>query len=171
MNTNDRVNEILIISASERRFELQNAVHESLNAPVSVAATFREATTAIARHRFKGVVLDEGLMDLNPAGAEQFLARCNHELPIFVKLAITGLPRCIQQVQLGIRRFDEEQRIATVSAQRSINSQLRDVLTSIVIHSQLALNTFGVPQNAIEHIESVLESADALKKAIGSNAE
>lgn len=167
MTIKDQINQILIISTSERRFELQHAIQESLHAPASVAGTFQEAVAAVALRPYKAVILDEGLADLDPTSADHFLARCNDELPIFVKLAITGVPRCVQQVQLAIRRFDREQRIVAVSAQHSISSQFRDALTSILIHSQLALNTPEVPAEAIKHIESVLEAADTLQDAIG----
>jgi hypothetical protein len=168
MNTNDQVSQILIISTSERGSELQNAIHESLNTPVAVVGTFKEALAAVALSPYKAVILDEGLADLDPKGADHFLERCQDELPIFVKLAITGVVRCVQQVQLAIRRFDREQRIVAISAQCSIGSQLRDALTSVLIHSQLALNTPGMPQDAIKHIKSVLEAVDVLQKAIVS---
>jgi hypothetical protein len=134
---------------------------------VSVAGTFQEAVTEVALRPYKAVILDEGLADLDPTSADRFLARCNDELPIFVKLAITGVPRCVQQVQLAIRRFDREQRIIAVSAQNSISAQLRDALTSILIQSQLALNTPGVPEDAIKHIKSILEAANTLQEEIG----
>jgi hypothetical protein len=166
MNTNDK-DQLLIISASERRFELQKALHESLGTPVTIAATFQDATGAIALSRYRAVILDEGLADLDPKNADRFLAHCRDELPIFVKLAITGVRRCVQQVQLAIRRFSREQHIVTVSAQHSIGMQLRDGLTSIRIHSQLALNAPELPANVIEHLNSVLEACDALQKVIG----
>jgi len=169
MNTNVQANQILIISASERRFELQTAIQESFRVAVSVAATFQEALSAVAICPYRAVVLDEGLSDLNPTTADQFLAHCNDELPIFVKLAITGVPRCVQQVRLAMRRFDREQEIAAISAQHSIRSQLRDALTSVLIYSQLALKTPGLPQEATKHLTSVLEAGEALQKAIDRN--
>jgi hypothetical protein len=167
MNTNYQVNKILVISASERRFELQSAIHESLGASVSVAATFQEALSAVALSPCEAVILDESLADLDPTNADHFLAHCADELPIFVKLAITGVPRCVQQVQLAIRRFDREQRIITESARHFLGSQLRDSLTSIFIHGQLALKTPGMPQDAIKHVEAILEAGNALQRTIG----
>jgi hypothetical protein len=167
MNTKVQDNQLLIISASERRFELQIALHESLGLPVAVAATFQEAIASIAISRYKAVILDEGLADLDPTNADRFLAHCRDELPIFVKLAITGVRRCVQQVQLAIRRFSREQHIVTVSAQHSIGLQLRDGLTSILIHSQLALNSPGLPPDVIEHLNSVLAACDSLQRVIG----
>ena len=171
MNTNDKANEILIVSSSERGAELQNAIQECLGTPVTIAVTYRAATTAIARSHFKAVILDESLADLEPTNADSFLEHCIDELPIFVKLAITGVSRCVQQVRLALRRFDREQANVTVSAQRIINSQLRDALTSILIHSQLALKTPDLPPDAIKHIKSVLEASIVLQQVIGSKVD
>ena len=109
MNTNCQAN-MLLISASQRRFELQRAIKESLNLSVSVVATFQEALSAITTGHFTTVVLDESLMDLDPTQGDRFLNRCSDELPIFLRLAITGIPRSVRQVQLAIRRFDREQK-------------------------------------------------------------
>jgi hypothetical protein len=157
---------VLVVSASERRVELQNALRESLGLPVAVTATFQEAITALSLSRYKAVILDEGLADLDPTNADRLLARCNDELPIFVKLAITGVQRCVQQVQLAIRRFNREQNTLNRSARHSIGLQLRDVLTSIVIHSQLALNSPGLAPDVVEHLNSVLQACDALQEVI-----
>lgn len=167
MNTEDQISHVLIISASERRFELQKALCGPLQSQVTVAATFQEAAAAVAMRPYLGVVLDEGLADLDPTEASHFLSRCNLEVPIFVKLAITGLPRCVQQIELAFRRFERERQIATTSAQHSISAQVRDALTSIMIHGQLALNSPGIPQDAVRRIELILEGADALQTAIG----
>ena len=113
---------------------------------MSVAATFQEALNAVAIRQYRAVVLDEGLADLNPTPADHFLSHCGDELPIFVKLAITGVPRCVQQVQLAIRRFDREQQRVAIAARRSIGAQVSDALTSVLIHSQLALKTPRLPQ-------------------------
>ena len=148
MNTNCQASQLLLLSASERRFELQTAISEALQMPVSVAATFADALSAVSLAPYRAVILDEGLADLDPASADQFLARCTDELPIFVKLAITGIPRCLQQVQLAMQRFDREQQIAVASAKHAVRSQVRDALTSILICGQLALKTPGMPPGA-----------------------
>lgn len=168
MNTNSQASQVLIISASERRFDLLNAVRDCLGVPVSVAVDFHEALNTVSVSPFRAVVLDEGLADLNPAGADQFLARCTDELPIFVKLAISGVPRCVQQIQLAIHRFDREQKIVAASAQHSINSQMRDALTSIFLYGQLALKVPGLPEDAAKHLEAILEAGEVLKKTIGA---
>jgi hypothetical protein len=171
MTSNVQANQILIVSASERRFELQKSIHESLSVAVSVVATFQEALSAVAISRYQAVVLDEGLADLNPTAADDFLAHCSDELPIFVKLAITGVPRCVQQVQLAIRRFDRERQIIVNAARCSIHSQLRDALTAVLISSQLALKTSGLSQEAMKHLTAVLKAAESLQKSIESKLE
>jgi hypothetical protein len=168
MNTDAKANPVLIVTASDGRFELQDRLQETLNEPVSVAATFQEAENAIVLRHFARVILDEGLVDMYPSGADRFLARCSHEQLIYVKLAITRLSRCIQQIRLAVRRFDWEQRAASASAKRSIRSQVRDVLTSIVMHGQLALSNSGLPQATTEHIKSILERAESMQEIIDS---
>lgn len=171
MNTNSQVNQLLIISASERRFDLQNAVRDSLGIPVLGVADFQEALSAVSISPFRAVVLDEGLVDLNPVGADQFLARCTDELPIFVKLAISGLPRCVQQIQLAIHRFDREQKIVAASAQHAMSSQMCDALTSIFLYGQLALKVPGLPEDAAKHLSAILEAGEVLKKVIGAQVD
>jgi hypothetical protein len=157
---------MLLISASQRRFELRTAIQESLNLSVSVVATFQEALSAITTGRFTTVVLDESLMDLDPTQADRFLNRCSDELPIFLRLAITGIPRSVRQVQLAIRRFDREQKKRTASVQHVVDSQVRDALTSILLHSQLALKTPGLPEDASRHIESAIQAGITLSKVL-----
>ena len=143
------------------------AIQESLNVPVSVVTTFQDALSSVAIGHFNAVVLDEGLVDLNPTHADHFLDRCTDELPIFVKLAITGVPRCVRQVQLAMRRFDREQEIGAASAQHSIDSQVRDALTSILVWSQLALRTPSLPEDAVRHIESIMQAGVTLQTLLG----
>jgi hypothetical protein len=168
MNTNFQASQLLIISSSQRRFDLRGAVHNCLDTPVSVVADFQEAVGAISVSRYRAVVLDEGLADLNPAAADQFLARCTDELPIFVKLAISGIPRCVQQIQLAMRRFDREQQIAAAAVQRYVDSQMRDALTSIFLYGQLTLKVPGLPEDAVKHLDAILEAGEVLKKTIGA---
>ena len=171
MSMKSQSNRLLLISASERCLELKDAIHNSLNLPVTTATTFAEALAAIAANPCMAVILDEGLADLDPAGAEQFLGRCTDELPIFVKLAISGTPRCLQQIQLAIRRFDREQQIALASTQDWVRSQLGDALTSILISCQLTLDMAGVPPAAQKHISSIMAAGEALQERMSPTRE
>jgi hypothetical protein len=164
-------NRLLLVSASERRGELKDAMYESLNVPITIATTFAEALAAIAATPCKAVILDEGLADLDPAGAAQLLERCADELPIFVKLAISGTPRCLQQIQLAIRRFDREQQIALASAQDWVRSQLGDALTSILISCQLTLDMEGLPPAAQKHVSSILAAGEVLQERMSPTPE
>jgi hypothetical protein len=166
MNTKFQADSLLLVSASERRFELQSALQEALHLQVSVVTSFPKALTSVAQSPYRAAILDESLADLDPAGSDQFLACCTDAFPIFVTLAITGVSRCLKQIQLALRRFDREQRIAELSARDWVRSQFRDGLTSILIYAQLALKTPDVPTDAAKHINSVLEAAEALQQAM-----
>jgi hypothetical protein len=166
MNTNSQADSFLLVSSSERRFEMQKAIEATLHSQVVLAVTFAEASQAVAISPYRAMILDEALADLDPAGADQFLAHCIEGFPIFVKLAITGLPRCLQQIQLALRRFEREQKSALLTAQHLVRSQMRDALTSIFICAQLALKTPELPPEAARHINSVIEAGEALQSAI-----
>jgi len=155
-------NGLILITASSHGQELRVAIEESLGAPVDLVSTFAEAMETIFTTRYRAVIIDEGLADLELMDAKRLLDRLTDELPIFVKLAISGVPRCIQQVQSALRRFEREQRTALYS----VTVQLRDSLTSVLVCSQLARKVPGLPPGATERIDSIIEAAEKLQALI-----
>ncbi len=162
MSTTCTDSNLILIAASSRGPELQAAIEEGIGAPVCLMATFADAASAIAVSRYRAVVIDEGLADLEPTNANRLLGRLTDELPIFVKLAISGVPRCVQTVQLALRRFERERHAAMLS----IHGQVRDQLTSILVCSQLAMKVSGLPTGAIEQIECVTKAAESIQQLL-----
>jgi hypothetical protein len=169
MNTNCPVESLLLLSASERRLELQTALQQSLQLSVSIATSFADALSELANAQHSVVVLDEALCDLDPEGMDVFFSRCTGEFPIFVKLAISGAPRCVKQVELGLRRFELEEKVAMCLAHSQVRAQVCDALTTILVHGHLAKDTPGLPAEAGKNITAIVEAGESLNQALSAS--
>jgi len=170
MNTNYPVESLLLLSTSDRRLELQTALQQALQLRVSVATSFSEGLSELAKTQHSAVVLDEALCDLDPEGMNVFFSRCTGEFPIFVKLSISGAARCVKQVELGLRRFQIEEKIAMCSARSQMRAQVCDALTTILVHGHLAKNTPGLPAEAGKNITAMVEAGEALNQSLSASS-
>ena len=73
----------------------------------------------------------------------------------------------MQQIRLALRRFEREQKLVAGSARHSLDSQMRDALTSILLYAQLALKSQDLPAEAAAHLNSILAAADLIRSHMG----
>lgn len=166
MNTTCQVDSLLLLSASERKHELQEALRKHFEIPVAVAASFREGMDELTVTQHRVVVVDEALSDLDPDGCKQFFQRGAEGFPIFVKLAISGAERCVQQVALGLRRYELEQKTLQAAVRNQMRAQLRDSLTTILVCGQLALKHAATSPDAVRNINAMVEAGEAMNAVL-----
>jgi hypothetical protein len=60
-------------------------------------------------------------------------------IPLQINFAISGTNRLIREVRAALQRREHEQALAMRAATSAIENELRDTVTGLLLHSQLAL--------------------------------
>lgn len=170
MNTTSSIESLLLVTASARGAELQEALQARLRIPVLAAASLVQAAEQLAGSQHRAIVLDEALCDLEPESAERFLAHCTEEFPVFIRPAISSAARCAAQVECGLRRMEMEKQAALRAMQKQVHAQVRDALTAILLYGPLALQAPGLAPETIRNISSMVEAAETLRRALEAPA-
>lgn len=115
------------------------SLSKQLGLPVEIAPSRREGMAALRRREYSIVVVDEPIAESSPEGAEMLWKQAGLAVPLQFNFAISGTHRLIREVRSALLRREHEQHLAMRAATAAIESDLRDTLTGLLLHSQLAL--------------------------------
>jgi hypothetical protein len=87
-------------------------------------------------------------------------------MPLYLNLALESTERVVREVQVALRRAEDETRAAMRSAQSVLRSQLRDELTGILLNSELALRQPSVPAPVAEKLRLVQDMAEKIRTCL-----
>lgn len=129
----------LIITSISGAEHCAASLSKQLGLPVEVAPSRREGMAALRRREYSIVVIDEPIAESSPEGAEILWKQAGLAVPLQFNFAISGTHRLIREVRSALLRREREQQLAMLAATAAIESDLRDTLTGLLLHSQLAL--------------------------------
>ncbi len=115
------------------------SLSKQLGLPVEVAPSRREGMAALRRRQYTIVVIDEPVAEASPEGAEMIWKHAGLAIPLQINFAISGTNRLIREVRAALQRREHEQQLAMQAAAITIENDLRDTVTGLLLHSQLAL--------------------------------
>jgi hypothetical protein len=164
----ERIGMILLVTSSVRAAECAAALNQATGERVVVAESLPRATTLLRAECYLAVVLDQYLLEADPREAEATLAHLGTAIPVQVNLGISGMERLVREVrEAGQRRQREEAgtRKAVISR---MYGELNGTVTALLLSSELALETPGLPVAAAEKIESVHELVKKLRRQLES---
>ncbi len=130
----------LIITSISGAEHCAASLSKQLGLPVEVAPSRREGMAALRRREYSIVVVDEPIAESSPEGAEILWKQAGLAVPLQFNFAISGTHRLIREVRAALLRREHEQQLAMRAATAAIESDLRDTLTGLLLHSQLALS-------------------------------
>lgn len=148
---------ILIVTPSERASECAAALHEATGDEVTVAGSLARATRLLRAQSYLAVVFDQGLLESEPHEAANTLGHLGTATPVQVNLAISGVERLVREVRAAMRRRQREEVSAREAALVRLRSELNGTVTALLLSSELALETPGLPPAAAEKLQSVHE--------------
>jgi hypothetical protein len=157
---------ILLVTPSERAPECAAALHDATGEEVAVAESLARAATLLRAEGYLAVVLDQYLVETEPHEAENTHEHLGTAILVQVNLAISGMERLVREVRTALQRRQREEARARQAAIGRLHSELNGTITALLLSSELALETPGLPAAAAEKIESVYELVKKLRKQL-----
>jgi hypothetical protein len=146
---------ILLVTPSERASECAAALQNATNEKVEIAESLTRATTLLRAECYVAVLFDQHLLETEPHEAEVTLGHLGTAIPVQVNLAISGVERLVREVRAALQRRRLEEGSAREAAIGRLNSELNGTVTALLLSSELALETPGLPPAAVEKLQSV----------------
>ena len=141
---------------------LQQATGES----VTIAPNFSEALTLLRTSAFSLVIFERNLLEAEPHEFATLWAHLESAIVIEINLALTGLDRLIEEVQSARKRWEHNQAAARVSAMRSLQSEVNETLTSLLLDCDLATQMKDLPSAAGERVAFIRAHAEKLREQL-----
>jgi hypothetical protein len=157
---------ILFVTSSARAPECAAALNRATGERVVVAEGLSRATTLLRAECYLAVVLDQYLLEAESNEVEAMLAHLGTAIPVQVNLGISGMERLVREVREAVQRREREEVGARNAVIGRMYGELNGTVTALLLSSELALETPGLPVAAAEKIESVHELAKKLRRQL-----
>ena len=161
---------ILIISGIEGVRNCAEAFSKQLEMKVEVAEGRRAALAALRHREFVAVVVDESLAECDPAAADAIWERSGLAIPLQINFAVSGAARIIREIRAALHRREREQAMALEAATASIEKELKNTVSGLLLQSQLALSQGGVPAVVAEKLRMVADLAGTLRQQLSASS-
>ncbi len=159
---------ILLVTSSVRAAECAAALNQATGERVGVAETLARAVTLLRAECYLAVVLDQYLLETEPGEVEATLAHLGTAIPVQVNLGISGMERLVREVREAVQRREREEVGARKAVIGRMYGELNGTVTGLLLSSELALETPGLPATAAEKIASVHELVRKLRRQLES---
>lgn len=162
---------ILLVTASARASDCAAALHEAMGEEIVVAESLSRAATHLRTKCCLAVVLDQLVLEAGPNDrndAETAFEQLGTATLVQVNLAISGMERLVREVRAALQRRQREELRARYAAVGRLHSELNDTVTALLLSSELALGTSGLPAAASEKLRLVHELVEKLRRQLVS---
>ena len=159
---------ILLVTSSVRAPECAAALNQATGERVVVAESLARAATLLRAECYLAVVLDQYLLEAEPGEVEATLAHLGTAIPVQVNLGISGMERLMREVREAVQRRQREEVGTRKAVIGRMHGELNGTVTALLLSSELALDTPGLPVAAAEKIESVHELVKKLRRQLES---
>ncbi|MBV8673612.1 MAG: hypothetical protein JOZ33_09280 [Acidobacteriaceae bacterium] len=134
--------------------------------PVEKAGNRREALAALRRREFAIVVMDESLVESREPSSDSLLKHAGLAIPLEINFAISGCGRLVREVRAALSRREREQEAVLSAAATSIESELRETVTGLLLQTQLSFTEPGISPQLSERLRLILELVVALRQKL-----
>lgn len=159
---------ILMVTGIDGAKSCAEAVSASLGLEVDVAAGRRAALEVLRRREYLAVVMDDTLAECDPAAAEAIWDRAGLAIPLQINFAVCGAARLAREIRAGLRRRKREQTLSWRAAAEAMETEMKSTAAGLLLNSQLALSSGGVPAAAAEKMRKVAELAGNLQRQLSA---
>ena len=158
---------ILMVTGIEGARNCAAVVEAQLVMDVHVAEGRKAALAELRRREFSAVVVDETIVECDPAAAEVIWERAGMAIPIQVSFALCGTARIIREIRSALSRREREQSLARRAATAAIETELKSTIAGLLLHSQLALAS-EVPSPVADRLRIVADLAGTLRQQLST---
>ena len=157
---------ILIVSGIEGARNCAAVVGTQLGMEVDVAEGRKAALAALRRREFVAVVVDETMVECDPASAEAIWDHSGLAIPLQINFALSGVARLVREIRAALHRREREQTLARRAAAAAIEAELKSTVAGLLLHSQLALSGGEVPSSIADRLRVVADLAGNLRQQL-----
>src|SRR5665213_1641684 len=163
LRSNPMAQTVLLVTSIAGAENCATAIGRQLGLAVELAQNRRTALTALRRREYAVMVLDEGLVEADPAGAEVLWQQAGLAIPVQVNLGISGCNRVLREVRAALQRREREVSLAMRAATQLMEGEMNTTITGLLLQTQLALAEPSLPTHVAVKLQQVVELAGALR--------
>lgn len=160
---------ILIVTGMEGAENCAAAVSRMLELQCEVANGRKAAISALKRNEFAAIVVDENIVDSDPAGSDVIWEHAGLAIPVQVSFALSGAERLAREIRMALNRRERERTLAHEAAAAAIETELKSTVAGLLLHSQLALQDREMSPPLAEKIKLVADLAGNLRQQLASH--
>jgi signal transduction histidine kinase len=160
------VQRVLVISALSGAENCAAAIMQQMGLDVEVVPGRREAIEALRTGVYAAVIVDDALAEGDPRGAEVLWKMAGMAIPLQVNFALTGSARLVRDLRAALARREQEQGAAQRAALRAVESELRNTISGLLLHTQLALRDSPPSPQLEQRLRLMAELAGNLKQRL-----
>lgn len=157
---------IMLITNSTRAPECAAAIERATNERTQICPRLSLAARTLRSSECSALIIDQNLMEADPAAADVLLSEADTAIPVFVNFAICGMERVLRDVRSALQRRQGERLRAVREAEANLRSQLTEALTGILLSSQLAMEVPAVLAAAQARLRSVYQLAMSIRQRL-----
>ena len=161
---------ILIVTGIEGAENCAKALSRMLELDCELAIGRKAALAALKRFDFAAVVVDEGIVDCDPVGADMIWESSGLAIPLQINFALSGAQRLAREIRMALNRRDRERSLAHDAAAAQIESELKSTVAGLLLHSQLALADREIPAPIAEKLRVVADLAGNLRQQLSASS-
>lgn len=159
---------VLIVTGIEGARNCAAVAGAQLGMEVEVAEGRKAALNALRRREFSVVVVDETMVECDPASAEAIWEHASLAIPMQINFALSGAARLVREIRSALHRREREQTLARRAATAAIETELKTTVAGLLLHSQLALNGPEVPGPIADKLRMVADLAGNLRQQLNT---
>src|SRR6202451_3958759 len=154
---------ILLITPSARGPECAATLKESTGNETHWAENLQLALSHLREETYSAVVIDQFLLETEPAESDQVLEHIGTAFPVYLNFAVSGMERLVREVRSALHRRQREETQARRAVEEQMRSEMRETLTVMLLSCELAMAVPGVPVPAVEKIRAIDNLARELR--------
>ena len=154
---------VLLVTAIAGAENCASAIGRQLGLSVELAQNRKAALIALRRREYSVMVLDEGLIEADPAGAEVLWQHAGLAIPVQVNLGISGCNRVLREVRAALQRRERELSLAMRAATQLMEGEMNTTITGLLLQTQLVLAEPALPAHVAVKLQQVVELAGTLR--------
>jgi hypothetical protein len=160
---------ILLVTPSARGIECAAAIKDATSHETEWAENLQQAMASLRRQTYSTIIVDQFLLENEPAESDQLLEHAGTALPIYLNFAVSGMERLIREVHTALRRRMREESQARLSVAQQLRSEMSENLTAVLLSCELAMAVPNVPCAAAEKIVAVDNLAREMRMKLGAS--
>ena len=143
---------ILLITPSARGPECAATLKDSTGNETHWAENLQLAVAHLREQTYSAVVIDQFLLETEPAESDQLLEHIDTAFPVYLNFAVSGMERLVREVRSALHRRKREEAQARLAVEQQFRSEMGESITAMLLSCELAMTVPNIPGAAAEKI-------------------